>query len=117
MLRRAGQGVGVATGWRALIALALLSLAACTTRYVPPPNVMRVENRGHQTIRSLSRQPCEEPSQAPTVLPGTTIAPAHEIEIPLLHGCVNLFAFDDQGRAAGEQLDLRMQPGATWRIQ
>ncbi len=90
---------------------------ACTTRYVPPPNVMVVQNRGSGRIQSLAWQPCDAPRDALQELPDTTIAPDHTIEIPLLPGCVNLFALDDQGQAAGEQYDIRMQPGASWRIQ
>ncbi len=106
-----------ASGWAAAVALVPLVLGACATRYVALPDLMVIYNQRPSTIQSLAWAPCDAPSAQPKRMSDTTIAPQHKIEIPLLPGCVNLFALDTQGRAAGEQYDLRMQPGTTWRIQ
>ena len=98
------------------MALGPFVLGACVTRYVPPPDLMAIHNQRPTTIQSLVWASCDVPSETPRTLPNTTIAPYQMIEIPLLPGCVNLFALDDQGRSAGEQYDLRMQSGTTWRI-
>ena len=104
-------------GWLAVVSLAPLILGACATQYVRPPNVMVIHNQRPSTIQSLAWASCDVPDQTLQALPDTTIAPNQRIEIPLLPGCVNLFALDSQGGHAGEQYDLRMQPGTTWRIQ
>lgn len=101
----------------AIVALAALMLGACTAQYVPPPNLMMIHNLRPSTIQSLAWVSCDTPREEPTRLPDTSIAPRKKIAIALLPGCVNLFALDSQGQAAGEQYDLHMQPGTTWRIQ
>ena len=112
-----GRATRKTGGWAAVIALGPFALGACATHYVRPPNVMVIHNQRPSTIQSLAWASCDVSNETLRPLPNTTIAPHRKIEIPLLPGCVNLFALDAQGNSAGEQYDLRMQPGSTWRIQ
>jgi len=112
-----GRSAGSARGWASVVALVPFVLGACATQYVRPSNVMVIQNQGPSTIQSLAWTSCDIPSETLRTLPGSTIEPGQRIEIPLLPGCVNLFALDSQGGHAGEQYDLQMQPGITWRIQ
>lgn len=116
-MQLSGRSVRKARGWVAVVSLAPLVLGACATQYVRPSNVMVIHNQRPSTIQSLGWVSCDAPDETLRSLPDTTIAPHQRIEIPLLAGCVNLFALDSQGGYAGEQYDLRMQPGTTWRIQ
>jgi hypothetical protein len=104
-------------GSTAILLVCVAALAACTTRTTYPPNLMMIQNHRSSAIESLAWAPCGRTDVAPTVINGTTIAPYSKVAIALLPGCVDLYALDDQGRSAGEQLDLTMQPGTTWRIQ
>ena len=116
-MQRSSRSARRARGWASVVALAPFVLGACATQYVRPANVMVIHNQGASTIQSLAWASCDTPGETLRSLPDTTIAPHQRIEIPLLAGCVNLFALDSQGEHAGEQFDLQMQPGTTWRIQ
>jgi hypothetical protein len=117
VVQLSGLSAGRARGWAAGVVLAPFILGACVTQYVRPPDVMVIHNHRPSTIQSLAWTSCDVPGETLRSLPDSTIAPRQTIEIPLLPGCVNLFALDSQGGSAGEQYDLRMQPGTTWRIQ
>lgn len=91
-------------------------LAACSDP-VPPPEVMFIRNRLGRPITEIQHRPCGGGEEAFVSVPiEGGIPPGGLYQLPLMAGCVDLRAVDQEGRVVGEQHDLRMMAGARWRI-
>ncbi len=95
---------------------ALGALGACATR-APGDQVLQVHNRSKLSITSIQLSDCGGRLNAGRELLEQAITPTSTRNIALPSTCVNLLATNSRGQIAGEQRDLRMQPGASWTIR
>jgi hypothetical protein len=99
-----------------LLACAAALGASCRepTLVLRPPPELRIENRKEVEI-AIRQKACGTPDEAFHDM--SRVAPGGVLAVPLAPACVDLVAIGPGGEVVGQQNQLRMMPGAVWRIQ
>ena len=100
----------------ALAALSLVAACSTTTDYVAPlPVEATITNRMGKTISRIDYQTCEDTSGWSQLAVGE-IAPGGSVRVQLPAPCVNMNAFNSDGRLVGSQTGVKREFPFTWTL-
>ena len=101
----------------ALGALSLLGACATTTEYVAPlPVEATLANFTGRTISRVEYQACGDSSGNWSPLSIGTVAPGGSVKFQLPADCVNMNAYNDNGKLAGSQTGVKRDFPFKWTL-
>jgi hypothetical protein len=93
------------------------TLLACASAPPPPPLTMRISNWSAAPVASIGYKPCGAPDSALNPVASSWIDVGESFDLVLPAECIDVLAFDAEGRVVGEQVRLKMLPGTTWALR
>lgn len=105
------------TNIAAIAALSLVAACATTSEYVAPlPVEARITNNLGKTISRIDYQSCDNSAGGWSQLAVGEIAPGGTVTVQLPAPCVNMNAYNSDGRLVGSQTGVKREFPFTWTL-